>query len=100
MIIKTKKLQNKGKKMRITNKKVMKGGGNRNAIALNKVTGLPINPEELARQKAAIKNAISARSSVRVNITAQIKKQEAAALKLKTSKVSQPPQKRKWWKRW
>jgi hypothetical protein len=104
MVIKTKKLQNKGKKMRKTNKKVMKGGGNRSADApiLNTVTGLPINHKELERQKAAIQNAMSSKQRGMVNITAQIKKNEAeaaatTALKLKNKSI--PTTQRKWWKK-
>ena len=96
MVIKTKKLQNKCKKIRKTKKKVMKGGGN--SPVLNKVTGLPINQKELEMQKAALQSAISAPPSGRRNITAQIKADQAAALKLKESQVAQPPPKRQRWK--
>ena len=96
MVIKTKKLQNKCKKIRKTKKKVMKGGGNNPAI--NKLTGLSINQEELKRQRAALQSAISAQPSGRGNITSQIKEKQAASLKLKESQVAQPPPKRQWWK--
>ena len=101
MVIKTKKLQNKSKKMRKTNKKVMKGGGNSSADApiLNTVTGLPINQKELEKHQAAIQNAMSSKQRGMVNRTAQIKQQEAdaatAALKLKNKSI--PTTQRKWW---